>query len=158
MAGLSGSAIGREEEIREHCCVQSRDWRQPHLPDGSGPSALSRFDRDVLGQAGVRWVIVYEGVNDIGGTGTQTNPNQQNTVVDGWVQAFQQFVLKPIRTMFGVLRDDYSIPAVVLLHFIYGSEPSGDNRWIRTSGQCDAALDFDEAAEIYEDRGTRCSV
>jgi hypothetical protein len=33
------------------------------LRDGIGPSALSRFDRDVLGQAGVRWVIVFEGVN-----------------------------------------------------------------------------------------------
>ena len=32
------------------------------LRDGLGPSALSRFDRDVLGQAGVRWMIVFEGV------------------------------------------------------------------------------------------------
>jgi lysophospholipase L1-like esterase len=33
---------------------------------GLGPTALSRFNRDVLGQSGVRWVIIFEGVNDIG--------------------------------------------------------------------------------------------
>nr|WP_202446799.1 SGNH/GDSL hydrolase family protein [Streptomyces sp. SID5468] len=35
------------------------------LHDGTGPSALSRLDRDVLTQPGVRTVIVLEGVNDI---------------------------------------------------------------------------------------------
>ncbi len=33
---------------------------------GLGPSALARFDRDVLEQSGVRWLILFEGVNDIG--------------------------------------------------------------------------------------------
>ena len=37
------------------------------LTDGLGPNALARFDRDVLAQAGVRWLIVFEGVNDLGG-------------------------------------------------------------------------------------------
>ena len=32
-----------------------------------GPPAVERLDRDVLDQPGVRWVIVLEGVNDIGG-------------------------------------------------------------------------------------------
>ena len=36
------------------------------LTDGLGPNALARFDRDVLAQAGVRWLIVFEGVNDLG--------------------------------------------------------------------------------------------
>ena len=38
------------------------------LRGGLGPTALSRFDRDVLSQSGVRWLIVLEGVNDIGGS------------------------------------------------------------------------------------------
>ena len=38
--------------------------------DGLGPNALSRFDRDVLAPAGVRWLIVFgEGVNDSGRAG-----------------------------------------------------------------------------------------
>jgi lysophospholipase L1-like esterase len=36
----------------------------------TGPSALDRFDRDVLRQPGARYVIVLEGINDIGGTFT----------------------------------------------------------------------------------------
>jgi lysophospholipase L1-like esterase len=36
------------------------------LLDGLGPNAMSRFDRDVLAQPGVRWLIVYEAINDIG--------------------------------------------------------------------------------------------
>ncbi len=34
---------------------------------GLGPTAVSRFSRDVLGQSGARWLVVFEGVNDIGG-------------------------------------------------------------------------------------------
>lgn len=36
------------------------------LADGLGPNVLARFDRDVLARAGVREVIVLEGVNDLG--------------------------------------------------------------------------------------------
>ena len=39
------------------------------LVDGAGPSALSRFDRDVLAQPGVRWVIFSDDpINDLGST------------------------------------------------------------------------------------------
>ena len=38
------------------------------LRGGLGPTALARFERDVLSQSGVRWLIVLEGVNDIGGS------------------------------------------------------------------------------------------
>ncbi|MES2392262.1 MAG: SGNH/GDSL hydrolase family protein [Acidobacteriota bacterium] len=36
------------------------------LHDGTGPNALARFDRDVIAQAGVRYVILLESINDIG--------------------------------------------------------------------------------------------
>jgi len=36
--------------------------------DGAGVNALARFDRDVLGQAGVKWLMIMEGINDIGQT------------------------------------------------------------------------------------------
>lgn len=36
----------------------------------SGTAAQARFARDVLGQSGVKYVIVYDGVNDIGGNAT----------------------------------------------------------------------------------------
>jgi len=33
---------------------------------GLGPTASARFNRDVLGASGVTWIVVFEGVNDIG--------------------------------------------------------------------------------------------
>ncbi len=36
------------------------------LQDGLGPNAAARFDRDVLAQTHARYVIVFEGINDIG--------------------------------------------------------------------------------------------
>jgi lysophospholipase L1-like esterase len=36
------------------------------LNDGLGPNALARFDRDVLARVGVRYVLIFEGVNDLG--------------------------------------------------------------------------------------------
>jgi lysophospholipase L1-like esterase len=36
------------------------------LADGLGPNVLARFDRDVLARAGVRYLMVFEGVNDLG--------------------------------------------------------------------------------------------
>jgi lysophospholipase L1-like esterase len=36
------------------------------LSEGIGPSALARFDRDVLAQSGVTHVVLLEGINDLG--------------------------------------------------------------------------------------------
>src|ERR1700759_1008183 len=38
------------------------------LHDQAGPNALSRCDRDVLAQPGVKYLVVLEGINDIGRT------------------------------------------------------------------------------------------
>ena len=44
------------------------------LNEVAGPSALSRIDRDVLSQSGVRYVIILESINDIGRLAHLTNP------------------------------------------------------------------------------------
>ncbi|MEU5346066.1 SGNH/GDSL hydrolase family protein [Streptomyces sp. NPDC020766] len=44
------------------------------LLEGRGPSALARFDADVLSRTGVRTLIVMEGVNDIKSAPNQTDP------------------------------------------------------------------------------------
>ncbi|MEU6549058.1 SGNH/GDSL hydrolase family protein [Streptomyces sp. NPDC046915] len=44
------------------------------LLDGTGPSALTRLDADVLSRAGVRALVVMEGINDIKGSPNQTDP------------------------------------------------------------------------------------
>ena len=47
------------------------------LADGGGQSAINRFDRDVLGAAGVRWVIFSDDpINDLGSTTPQPTADQ----------------------------------------------------------------------------------
>ena len=41
-----------------------------NLVGTTGTAAVARFSRDVLGQSGVRYAIVFDGVNDIGGGAT----------------------------------------------------------------------------------------
>jgi lysophospholipase L1-like esterase len=36
------------------------------LRDGAGPNALARFDRDVIAQNGAKYLLILEGINDIG--------------------------------------------------------------------------------------------
>ncbi|KAF2160269.1 hypothetical protein M409DRAFT_29358 [Zasmidium cellare ATCC 36951] len=62
------------------------------LEDGLGPSAISRLDRDVLAHAGVKYALVFEGVNDIGDADA-TVANQTLTG-DRLIQAKQQIVTR----------------------------------------------------------------
>jgi hypothetical protein len=50
------------------------------LSPGAGPSALERFDRDVLMQPGVTHVIVLEGINDINGGTNAANPRNEISI------------------------------------------------------------------------------
>ena len=51
------------------------------LRDGLGPAILARFHRDVLAVSGVRWLVVFAGVNDIG-TADATLAAQTQVVVE----------------------------------------------------------------------------
>jgi lysophospholipase L1-like esterase len=57
------------------------------LAGGLGPTAMARFDRDVLSESGVRWVILFEGVNDIGGS-------RDPSVAAGLIAAYRSFIAK----------------------------------------------------------------
>ncbi|WIM98515.1 GDSL-type esterase/lipase family protein [Actinoplanes oblitus] len=60
------------------------------LHDGLGPNVLARFDRDVLGVSGAAWVLVFEGVNDIG-TAEATEAGQRQ-VIAALTGAYRQIV------------------------------------------------------------------
>src|SRR2546425_766715 len=61
------------------------------LADGAGVNALARFDRDVLGQAGVKWLFVMEGINDIGQT-TRANATVPPVTADDLIAATKQMI------------------------------------------------------------------
>jgi len=53
-----------------HVALMNQGIGATNLVGASGTAAEARFARDVLGQSGVRYAIVYDGVNDIGGGAT----------------------------------------------------------------------------------------
>ena len=55
----------------------------------AGVNALARFDRDVLSQAGVRTVILLEGINDIGFAGEEASPSAADLIA-----AHQQMIAR----------------------------------------------------------------
>jgi lysophospholipase L1-like esterase len=126
------------------------------LLDSLGPNALARFDHDVLAQAGARWLIVLEGINDIGnlGRGPQTPPTQgvQNTPADH--EAFVHNITSAYAQMIARAHTHgiRVIGATILPYvgcFYTKRNPEGEadreaiNDWIRAAGHFDAVIDFD---------------
>ena len=114
--------------------------------DGLGPNALARYDRDVIAQTGRRWVIIFEGVNDIGSTKAATDKGVPSTMADDIILAYQQFILRAHNhgiKVYGATITPFG------QSFYYNASTESDrqkvNDWIRNSHQFDAVIDFDKA-------------
>ncbi|KXX82836.1 hypothetical protein MMYC01_200570 [Madurella mycetomatis] len=116
------------------------------LADGLGPNALGRLGRDVLAHSGIRYALVFEGVNDLG-TAAATAASQRD-VADRLVRAYDQMITRLHAAgiaVFGATITPMSGPGQA-----YG-EPAREaarqrvNAWIRESGRFDAVVDFDAA-------------
>jgi lysophospholipase L1-like esterase len=101
---------------------------------GLGPSARTRFRGDVLNQSGVRWLIVFEGVNDIGrGIDAQSLSNAYAEFVD---QAHAHNLRAFGATIAPFEGNGYYTRA-------HEAVRQAVNNWIRTSGKFDGVIDFD---------------
>jgi lysophospholipase L1-like esterase len=119
------------------------------LTDGLGPNALARFDRDVLAQTGVHWLIVFEGVNDLGDlTRDGEVPAAEHTLlVQRMLGAYQQIITRAhahgVRvigaTITPYMGSDYYHPSPT-----NEADRQTVNAWIRAPGHFDAVLDFDK--------------
>jgi lysophospholipase L1-like esterase len=118
------------------------------LNDGLGPNALARFDRDVLAQTGVRYLLVLEGVNDLG---TLPRPPavtdaQHEDLVRRMIGAYREIVSRArnhgIKVVGGTILPWMGATA-------YKPERANEadrqlvNAWIRAPGNFDAVVDFD---------------
>jgi lysophospholipase L1-like esterase len=120
-----------------------------------GPSALTRFDRDVIAQAGVKFVIILEAINDIGAYGPK-NPNASppatappvpptaDDLIVGYKQMIERAHMHGIKVYMATLTP-------------YGGagymSAEGDavrvavNSWIRSQKEADGVIDFDKATQ-----------
>jgi lysophospholipase L1-like esterase len=113
------------------------------LHDGLGPNALSRLDRDVLAQSGVRWLVILEGVNDIG---TCKNDCNLDELARDIIRAYQQIIVR-------AHAHHIRVYGATILPFggSHYAAPDAErarqsvNQWIRSSGSFDAVIDLDAA-------------
>lgn len=115
------------------------------LRDGAGPSALSRYDRDVLAQANVKYVIVLEGINDIGRLARNNDPADQVDAAD-LEFALQQIAVRAHNNGVRVIAATIT-PYHGAGYFTEKGEAvrSQVNDWIRNSKTFDGVADFDKA-------------
>ena len=107
------------------------------LPEGVGPSAASRFNRDVAAQSGAAWVIFLEGINDL-----RNNPDMP---AEDLIAAHKQIVDRAhalgLKIIGGTLTawegNGPTFTPVTEAH------RQALNTWIRTSKAYDAVIDFD---------------
>ncbi len=107
------------------------------LKDGLGPNALARLDRDVLAQPGVRWLIVLEGINDLG-----THSATAGDIIAAYEQIIGRAHARGIKVYGATI-----LPCEGSFYFNRELEAARQevNAWVRGPGRFDAVIDFDSA-------------
>lgn len=110
------------------------------LQGGLGPTGKSRYPRDLFQQEGVKYIILFEGVNDLGGRGDANS--KANQIEEVYKQIIAEAHERGIKV--------YGAPVMQFKGNNYYSEnhEAGRqqlNQWIRSSGYFDGVIDFDAA-------------
>jgi len=118
------------------------------LTDGLGPNVLARFDRDVLAPAGVHWVIVFEGVNDLGGLARngEVPADQHTALVEHVIAAYEQIIARAHThglRVYGATITPYTGSGYDHPGAWSEADRAAVNAWIRAAGHFDAVIDFD---------------
>jgi lysophospholipase L1-like esterase len=118
------------------------------LQDGSGVAALARLDHDVLLQAGAKWVMILEGINDIGNQ-TRINTGLKSEDLIGALKQIVERAHTHGLKVIGCTLTPYKGAG-------YYSEEGevmreAENDFIRHSGVFDAVVDFDAAVRDPND-------
>ena len=109
---------------------------------GLGPTALERFDRDILSQNNVRWLIILEGINDIGSIKTD---EQADKIAKELIRAYDEMITKAHAK--GILVYGATIlPFAKSFYDTPQRQKARDavNEWIRNSRRFDEVIDFDK--------------
>lgn len=107
---------------------------------GLGPAAIKRFDRDVLKQPGVRYFILFEGVNDIGGR--NSSMATATNLVNAYADMASKAKARGIRAYGATITPFGGSGYYSDLH---EQERQYVNAWLRTNTVFDGVIDFDAA-------------
>jgi lysophospholipase L1-like esterase len=151
---LAGQKGHKEFGVLNEGIGGNRILHDPAVDVRFGVNALARFTRDVLAQPGVRYVIVLEGINDIGHPG-QSAPEGQNVTAEDLTTALKQMVERAHEKgikVFGATLTPFKGTTIAGYY-----TPEKDtkrkavNEWIRTSHVFDGVIDFDKATQDSAD-------
>ena len=117
------------------------------LPEAQfGPSALARFDRDVASVPGAAFLVVMEGINDIGHS-TQAGLAEQAVTPEQIIAGHKQLIARAKAKgmkVFGATLTPYEGTTFPGYYTEEGeAKRQAVNAWIRTGGAYDAVIDFD---------------
>ena len=118
------------------------------LNEGAGPSAVSRLDRDVLAQNGVKYVIVLESINDIGRLASRMLAPEDEITAENLEYGLRQ--LADAAHEHGI--KIYGATLTPWGGAGYSSDRGEQiretvNDWIRLSGVFDGVVDFDKITQ-----------
>ena len=108
------------------------------LQGGLGPTGLARYKRDLFGHEGVKYIILFEGVNDLGNA--RDGVATAEGVKKAWQQIIQEAHARGIK-VFGATVTPFKGNG-----YARGNHEEGRkalNEWIRTGGEFDGVIDFD---------------
>lgn len=97
----------------------------------TNPSALARFDREVIAQTGAKWVIMLLGINDANG----------GTSAEDIIAAMQQVAIRArsqqLKLFIGTITPNGTASAAAQ------AQRAVVNEWIRTTREIDGYVEFD---------------
>ena len=88
-----GGAAKRRPSRSRNAGIGGNRLLHDHPEDLFGPSALARLDRDVLSTPGLKWVVLMEGINDIGHA-TAGGLSEQDVTVDQIIAGMKQIIAR----------------------------------------------------------------
>jgi lysophospholipase L1-like esterase len=118
---------------------------------GLGEAGLARFERDVLAQAGVRYVIVGLGINDILFPAFPFTPASEKVSAEDIISGYRQLIARGHRKSVRVIGttnppfENSSFEGLVAAFYTSEREAVRQkvNDWIRSSGEFDGVVDLD---------------
>ena len=114
-----------------------------------GVNGLARFDHDALDQPGVKYVIILEGIVDIGLPGTPVAPASEAVSIDDLIAGMKQLIERAHdrgMKVFGATQTPFS--GATAIPGIFSAEKEEQrkalNQWIRSSHDLDGVIDFEK--------------
>ena len=116
------------------------------LGQALGPAGKDRYQRDLLGQESVKWIILFEAVNDLGYSGNGVQTAKQ--IIAVYKQIIREAHQKGIYVFGGTIT-----PFKGNSYYSADHEKGRStlNKWIRTTKMLDGVIDFDEAVRNPQD-------